>query len=71
MKSKMIGDKITRVVGKGSKDEVLPNRMAMETITKGDPMQRSMNNYAKKTPSGLSAMGPSFMMMGRMMGRGY
>ena len=71
MKSKMIGDKITRVVGKGSKDEVLPNRMAMETITKGDPMQRSMNNYAKKTPSGASAMGPSFMMMGRMMGRGY
>lgn len=71
MKSKMIGDKITRVVGKGSKDEVLPNRMAMETITKGDPMQRSMNNYAKKTPSGASAMGPSFMMMGRFMGRGY
>jgi len=71
MKSKMIGDKITRIVGKGSKDEVLPSRMAMETITKGDPMQRSMNNYAKKTPSGAGAMGPSFMMMGRFMGRGY
>ena len=71
MKSKMIGDKVTWVVGKGSKDEVLPSRMAMETITKGDPMQRSMNNYAKKTPSGASAMGPSFMMMGRFMGRGY
>jgi hypothetical protein len=71
MKSKMIGDKVIRNVGKGSKDEVLPSRMAMETITKGDPMQRAMNNYAKKTPSGLSAMGPSFMMMSRMMGRGY
>jgi hypothetical protein len=71
MKSKMIGDKVTRIVGKGSKDEVLPSRMAMETITKGDPMQRSMNNYAKKTPSGAGAMGPSFMMMGRFMGRGY
>jgi len=71
MKYKMIGDKVTRIVGKGSKDEVLPSRMAMETITKGDPMQRSMNNYAKKTPSGAGAMGPSFMMMGRFMGRGY
>ena len=71
MKSKLIGDKVVRNVGKGSKDEVLPSRMAMETITKGDPMQRSMNNYAKKTPSGLSGMGPSFMMMGRIMGRGY
>lgn len=71
MKSKMIGDKVVRNVGKGSKDEVLPSRMAMETITKGSPMQRSMNNYAKKTPSGLNAMGPSFMMMSRMMGRGY
>jgi len=71
MKSKMIGDKVTRIVGKGSKDEVLPSRMAMETITKGDPMQRSMNNYAKKTPSGAGAMGPSFMMLGRFMGRGY
>jgi hypothetical protein len=71
MKSKMIGDKVVRNVGKGSKDEVLPSRMAMETITKGNPMQRSMNNYAKKTPSGLNAMGPSFMMMSRMMGRGY
>ena len=71
MKSKMVGDKVVRNVGKGSKDEVLPSRMAMETITKGNPMQRSMNNYAKKTPSGLNAMGPSFMMMSRMMGRGY
>jgi hypothetical protein len=71
MKSKMVGDKVVRNVGKGSKDEVLPSRMAMETITKGSPMQRSMNNYAKKTPSGLNAMGPSFMMMSRMMGRGY
>jgi hypothetical protein len=71
MKSKMVGGKVVRNVGKGSKDEVLPSRMAMETITKGSPMQRSMNNYAKKTPSGLNAMGPSFMMMSRMMGRGY
>ena len=48
MKSKMIGDKVIHNVGKGSKDEVLPSRMAMETVTKGSPMQRSMNYYGKK-----------------------
>lgn len=37
--------------GKGSREEDLPNRFARATITKGDPMQRAMNNYSKKAPS--------------------
>ena len=53
-------------VGKGSQEEVLPSRFAMNTLTKCDCVQRSMNNYAKKTPSGLSARGPNIIMMGRV-----
>jgi hypothetical protein len=36
--------------GKGSQEEVLPHRKALTMLTKGDPSQRSMNNYAKATP---------------------
>jgi hypothetical protein len=36
--------------GKGSQEEDLPHRFAMTQLTKGDPVQRSMQNYAKKTP---------------------
>jgi hypothetical protein len=36
--------------GKGAVEEHLPSRHAMATLTKGDPMQRTMNNYAKATP---------------------
>ena len=36
--------------GKGSQEENLPSRFAMTQLTKGEPVQRSMNNYAKKTP---------------------
>lgn len=41
--------------GKCSQQEMLPSRNAVATLTKGDPTQRSMNNYAKLTPSGLGA----------------
>ncbi len=36
--------------GKGSQEEDLPSRFAMTQLTKGDPAQRSLQNYAKKTP---------------------
>lgn len=36
--------------GKGAKEEMLPSRFAMTQVTKGDPVQRSMQNYAKVTP---------------------
>lgn len=38
---------ITKRVGKGSKMESLPSRFALATVTKGDPVERSMNDYAK------------------------
>ena len=40
---------------KGSQEFLLPNRHAMAELTKGDPWQRSMGNYAKLTPSGSNA----------------
>lgn len=36
--------------GKGASEQVLPNRHALQTLTNGDPAQRTMNNYAKATP---------------------
>lgn len=36
-------------VDKCDKEEVLPNRFARTTITKGDPMARATNDYAKKS----------------------
>ena len=47
--------KITRNAGKGGGQEMLPSRGAMSMLTKGDPVQRSMGNYAKLTPSGAGA----------------
>lgn len=47
--------KITRNVGKGGGQQMLPGRGAMATLTGGDPVERSMGNYAKLTPSGAGA----------------
>ena len=58
--------KITKIKNKSIKEERLPSRFARAQITGGDPMQRSMNNYAKKTPSGPNADSPSFLMMSMM-----
>lgn len=41
---------IDKHVGKGGTEQVLPNRQALSTLTRGDPIQRSMANYAKMTP---------------------
>lgn len=48
------------------KEERLPSRFARSELTGGDMVQRSMNNYAKKTPSGPNADSPSFLMMSMM-----
>lgn len=39
----------------GSKQQLLPHPGAVETLTKGNPWERSMGNYAKLTPSGANA----------------
>lgn len=41
--------------GKGSRQHLLPHANAVEQLTKGDPWQRSIGNYAKLTPSGANA----------------
>lgn len=37
--------------GKGSKQEMLPSRAALSNLVKGDPMQRTLGQYAKATPT--------------------
>jgi hypothetical protein len=51
---------IIKNVGKGSREEELPNRFARTELTNGDALQRAMNNYAKKAPR--SDMSSIFMM---------
>jgi hypothetical protein len=59
--------KITNHKGKGSKSEVLPGRGAVTQLTAGDAFQRSINNYAKLTPSGEGALGaPSVLDMSKV-----
>lgn len=47
--------KITKNTGKGGGQEMLPGRGAMSMLVHGDPVQRSLGNYAKLTPSGAGA----------------
>lgn len=44
------GGQIHKHMGKGASEQVLPSRHALNTLTQGDPMQRTINNYAKATP---------------------
>lgn len=39
-----------RNVGKGGQNEILPSRFARDNFTGADPLSRTMNNYAKKSP---------------------
>ena len=49
-------------VGKCSQQEMLPSRHALGTLTTGDPLHRSMQNYAKATPTGAGGLSaPSIM----------
>jgi hypothetical protein len=45
------GGKIQKHEGKGATQELLPSRHALNTLTGGSPADRSMNQYAKATPS--------------------
>ena len=63
------GENLIRNKGKGSTEEVLPNRMVMSELTKGDPTQRSMNSYAKATP-GVGNPGTGSIMDGMKLSHG-
>lgn len=41
---------VTKHAGKGSTQEVLPNRHAVSELTRGNTANRTMNDYAKATP---------------------
>lgn len=41
-------------VGKGGGQEYLPSRHMLNTLTGGDPAQRTLGQYAKATPLDLS-----------------
>ena len=41
---------IDKFAGKGATEQTLPSRSALNTLTRGDPMRRTMNDYAKATP---------------------
>jgi hypothetical protein len=47
---------VSKSQGKPSQQQLLPNRHAMNVITKGNPQERSLSNYAKLTPSGMAGM---------------
>lgn len=44
------------IINKGANSQMLPSRTALAQLTKGSPIQRSLGNYAKLTPSGASAL---------------
>lgn len=46
----------TQHQGKGSQIDLLPSRHALTQLAGGDPLKRTMNHYAKATPSGASAL---------------
>jgi len=48
--------KIIKQKGKGGQQELLPNRHAVNRLTGGETWERSVNNYAKVTPSGENAI---------------
>lgn len=52
MGSRLIG----LLKGKKDKSEVLPNRRTVSKLVNGETWQRSLNNYAKVTPSGENAL---------------
>jgi len=46
---------VIKQIGKGSQQELLPNRHAVNRLTGGETWERTINNYAKVTPSGENA----------------
>jgi hypothetical protein len=63
---KKINSNITRHKGKGS-SPLLPSRNALDQLTAGEAFNQSINNYAKVTPSGGSALNaPSVLAMSQI-----
>lgn len=60
----------TAHLGKGGSEEMLPSRHALATLTKGDPAQRTIGNYAKLTPIGAGAPGTYAEIQGLARGPG-
>jgi len=56
--------KVHRNVGKGSQQEILPNRHTLAKLLRGDPSQRSLGRYAKAAPSGVDLDAPSIEEIG-------
>lgn len=44
------GGPVHKHVGKGAHEQVLPHRSALNTLTSGSPMSRTINDYAKVNP---------------------
>lgn len=44
------GGQLVKHAGKGATEQTLPSRHALNDLTAGDPMRRTMNDYAKATP---------------------
>lgn len=59
------------VRNKGSKNEMLPSRHALATLTKGSPADRSIGMYGKLTPIGAGAPAryADIQLMGEKFGR--
>ena len=56
--------------GKCAQSEMLPSRHALGTLTAGDPMQRTINNYGKATPEGSGGLGlPGLLAWGQGSGK--
>jgi hypothetical protein len=64
---RVLGTQPKRAKGKPGQQEMLPSRHAMSTLVGGSPMDRSLGNYAKMTPSGAGAPGsyPAIMQEGQ------
>jgi hypothetical protein len=48
---------VVKHTGKGALEQHLPGPNAMQTLTPGNPAQRTMNDYAKQAPVGAGASG--------------
>jgi len=57
------GGRIDKHAGKGATEQTLPSRHALNTLTQGDPGQRTMQNYAKATPlaNPTATVGPNIL----------
>ncbi len=44
-------------VGKGSQQALLPSRSALQKLTNGNPLQKSVSSFAAAVPSGVNAPG--------------